>query len=200
MIFLRYESFRQYLKFYPITVTILGLNFIVYLITVFLSLYYSYGLVLYLLGSLSYSAEGFEIWRIFTSMFLHGGFDHFLFNAFSLFLFGPPLERMLGKVKYIIIYLASGVFGNIISIAVYGSKVNSVGASGAIYGLLGAYLFMVLYLGHRIDPQSRTTIIVILTIGIIYSFISPGINISAHLGGLFAGFIIFSLMIRRKSQ
>ncbi|NDI36416.1 rhomboid family intramembrane serine protease [Chengkuizengella sediminis] len=198
MIFLRFESFREYLKLYPVTAALLGLNLIMFIVTFILSLFYGEIVSLYLLGALIYPSEISDLWRIISSMFLHGGFEHFLFNGFSLFLFGPALERLLGKLKYSVLYFCSGIVGNIISIAVYGSEVFSVGASGAIYGLLGAYLFIVIYLKHRIDPQSRTTVIVILSMGMIYSFINENVNIYAHIGGLAAGFVTFSLMIRKN--
>ncbi|NBI28406.1 rhomboid family intramembrane serine protease [Chengkuizengella marina] len=198
MIFLRFESFREYLKFYPVTAALLGLNVMMFIITFILSFFYGEVVSLFLLGALIYPSEISDLWRIISSMFLHGGFEHLLFNGFSLFLFGPALERLLGKLKYSVVYFCSGIVGNVISIAVYGTELFSVGASGAIYGLLGAYLFIVVYLKHRIDPQSRTTVIVILSVGMIYSLFNENVNIYAHLGGLAAGFVIFSLLIRKN--
>ena len=76
--------------------------------------------------------------RIITSIFLHGGLLHLVFNMYSLYIIGPQLESFFGKVKYIIIYLISGICGNLLSMLFLSDTHVSVGASGAIFGLLGA--------------------------------------------------------------
>ena len=77
-----------------------------------------------------------EWWRIITSMFLHGGFMHVLFNMFSLFLFGPELEKIAGKTRFLAIYLLAGIGGGLATLLTQNMMYASVGASGAIFGIL----------------------------------------------------------------
>lgn len=191
MIFLRYESFREYIRLYPIISFILGINIAITLI----GSLFGIGNRLIFLGGISNSQFLMnEWWRYVTSIFIHGGFGHLLFNCFSLFLFGPYLERLLGRIKFIVLYLASGIAGNILTVLLMTRLTISVGASGAIYGLFGAYLFMVLYRKRYIDAQSSKMVIIILAIGVVYSLIVPEINFLAHLGGFIGGFIIYPLL------
>jgi rhomboid protease GluP len=82
-----------------------------------------------------------EYYRIFTGMFLHANIIHLAFNMYALYVIGRQLESFLGKIKYIFIYLGSGVFGSLMSLALNGGVVIGVGASGAIFGLL-VHLFV----------------------------------------------------------
>lgn len=191
MIFVRYESFGQYIRLYKVTSIILLINMLLFAISLFAKF------ELFELTALKHWAPyHLELWRYVTSVFLHNGFDHFLFNSFAIFVFAPPLEYMLGKGRYTLLYLGSGIFANLISMIIYSnSNVVSVGASGAIYGLYGAYLFLVLFRRQSLDPQSRKTVLLFLGLGAIYTFLYPEINWAAHLGGLLGGMIIFSRIV-----
>ncbi|WP_308638745.1 rhomboid family intramembrane serine protease [Paenibacillus silvisoli] len=188
MIFLRYESFRSYLRLYPVTAAIIAINLIVYILDHFVydgalldkGLFYSYKQENY------FSLE--EPWRYVTSQFLHLDLSHLFFNMFAILVFAPPLERMLGHVKYLVFYLLCGIVGNLFS-AIADSATAGAGASGAIYGVYGAFLYLAL-MKRSMDPDSRKTVYTILIFGILYSFFVPGIGIWAHIGGLFAGFVL----------
>jgi rhomboid protease GluP len=137
-----------------------------------------------------------ELWRYILSMFLHSGFDHFLFNCFAIFVFAPPLEHLLGRGRFTLLYFGAGLFGNLISMMIYsGSYILSVGASGAIYGIYGAYLFLILFRRKALDPSSRKTVQIFVIMGVVYSFLAPYVNWAAHLGGLAGGFLIFSRIV-----
>jgi len=189
MIFLRYESFRGYLRMYPVTSVLLGLILLVHLVDLILP-----GSPLLDRGFFyqdprvdPYGLE--QPWRYVTAIFLHAGWEHLLFNCFSILVFAPPLERLLGRARYLLFYLLAGVLGNVFSAFVHASEGNaSVGASGAIYGIFGAYLYLALFRKHAMDEASRKTVYSILIFGLIYSLISPRINIWAHIGGGIAGF------------
>jgi len=196
MIFLRYESFRSYIRLYPVTTVILALNLIVFLSDRFLfdgqltlrGLFYQipvedpYGL--------------HEPWRYLTSIVLHGGWDHLLFNCFSTLVFAPPLERLIGHGRYLLFYVAAGISGNILSAIVHiGEFHASVGASGAIYGVFGAFLYMAMFQKHTLDEGSRKTVYSILAFGLIYSLLLPGIDIWAHVGGALGGFAMMRGMV-----
>jgi rhomboid protease GluP len=196
MIFLRYESLKQYWRLYPVTSIILLLQIIMFAI-VELNGSSRDPQTLLRFGAM-FALPGLEpeYWRYFSSIFLHIGFDHLLFNSFALFVFAPPLEMLLGKIKYILFYLGSGFSGNVLSHLLHDDVYYSAGASGAIYGIFAAFLFIGLFRKHLLDEQSRKTINVMLGIGLIYSIIFPQINLYGHLGGLLGGFLIFWLMAK----
>lgn len=197
MIFLRYESFRSYIRLYPVTAFLIGLNILVFVcdwllldkqLTVW-GVFFQYPLDPYGLQ---------EPWRYLTSIVLHGGWDHLLFNSFSLYVFAPPLERLLGRSKYTILYVLAGLGGNVLSALIYAGKVHaSLGASGAIYGIFGAFLFLAAFRQHTLDANSRKTIFIILIIGVAYSLVMPGINIWAHIGGALTGLGMMALWVTR---
>ena len=133
-------------------------------------------------------SEG-EWWRLVTPMFLHAGLMHLLFNMFSLFIFGPELERVAGKARFLTIYLLSGIFANIASFFLGGPEFAHVGASGAIFGIFGAFGALVYYTKNAF-PQLRQIMLPIIVISVIMTFLQPGINVIGHIAGLIVGFII----------
>ncbi|MGZ9582952.1 rhomboid family intramembrane serine protease [Paenibacillus marinisediminis] len=194
MIFIRYENWRTYIKQYPVTTALLIINIAMFIVlslnggSTNMRTLMEFGAV----GKFDYFAN--QSWRLFTAMFLHIGFEHLLFNMFALFVFAPPLERALGHFRYAVLYLLSGVLGNAAALWLSDWGTISAGASGAIFGVYGAYLFIGIFQRRALDEASRKTIYVILAIGVIQSFIMTNVSWSAHLGGLAAGFIIMGLM------
>lgn len=185
-IFTRRESFSQYIRLYPVVAILLAANIIVYLLTMlpFIGdeLYFSG------MGINAYIAEG-EWWRFFTPMFLHGGIMHILFNMFCLFVFGPELEKLTGKTRFITLYLLSGIFGNVAVYFLMDLDYAHVGASGAIFGIFGAFGALVYYTKSAL-PELRQIIIPIIVISLIMTFLQPNINITAHIVGIIVGFLI----------
>ncbi|MBS4026158.1 MAG: rhomboid family intramembrane serine protease [Clostridia bacterium] len=184
MLFVRRESFQQFISYYPVVTGIAAVNTLLFFISFIPSLYhlvYGFGV-----GSNILVGQG-ELWRLLTPVFLHGNFSHFLFNTFSLVILAPALERMLGIKKFLSFYLLAGIAGNVGTFLVAGANYTHLGASGAIYGLLGLYLYLSLYRQDLIDPQSAQLVKVMLVVGVIYSFIMPNINFYAHLFGFLAG-------------
>lgn len=184
--FSRTENFSQYIRLYPVVTMLLALNIIIALAVYIPGL----GDQIYFggMGINFLIAEG-EWWRLFTPMFLHAGMSHLLFNMFSLFVFGPELEKIAGKARFLTVYLLAGVFGNIATYFLQPLDYNSVGASGAIYGIFGAFGALVYYTKH-ILPQLRQIILPIIAIGVVMTFIQPNINWIAHIAGLIVGFLI----------
>ncbi|MDW7674149.1 MAG: rhomboid family intramembrane serine protease [Bacillota bacterium] len=196
--FYRHENFKQFTNFYPIISSIIAINAVLFILSLFPSIYQP----IYLLGigSNQLVASG-EIWRLVTSIFLHGNFTHFLFNNFSLFIFGPALEKMLGFRNFLILFLGAGVIGNIGTFFAGGIDYGRhLGASGAIYGLLGIYLYMILYRKELIDPDSSRIIKYMLIIGLVYSVITPNINLWAHLFGLLGGLAAGYLFLKSSTR
>ncbi|NLK98999.1 MAG: rhomboid family intramembrane serine protease [Epulopiscium sp.] len=126
-----------------------------------------------------------QYWRLVTSMFLHIGLSHLLYNSFALYLFGTRIERYYGKIKYLLIYFISGTIGSIASI--FFSNTVSAGASGAIYGLLGALLYLAYKTRKEIDGLNTYTILVMALIGIGLGWIMPSIDNAAHVAGFLSG-------------
>ena len=130
-----------------------------------------------------------DYYRLFTSAFLHGGLLHLLCNMYSLYLIGKELETVLGKIKFLIVYFISIITSSLLSGVINGSSVMSVGASGAIFGLLGALLYFGyhyrLYLGNAILYQ----IVPVIALNLFIGFSTPGIDNWAHLGGLAGGYL-----------
>ncbi|MDT9027579.1 rhomboid family intramembrane serine protease [Rossellomorea yichunensis] len=186
--FVRTESFSQFLRFYPIISVIVIIHIALYVVSA-LPIFPQLWVYEQLAGVNLFIKEG-EWWRLVTPIFVHLGFAHLLFNSFSLVLFGPPLEKLLGKAKFIGLYLASGVFANIITYVIKPLTYSHVGASGAIFGLFGFYIAMILLKNHFITRESRQIIIPIVVIGVIMTFMQSGINITAHIFGLIGGFVI----------
>jgi len=139
-----------------------------------------------------YTTDG-EWWRLFTSLFIHFGVVHLLFNMWALAIFGPLVERLFGSLNYLCIYLFSGVTGSLASLS-WHPEVNAAGASGAILGILGALLAAQLRGGEsfpsNIVRPLRNTTLVFLGWTMYAGFTSKGIDNAAHLGGLTAGFLI----------
>ncbi|UHA72604.1 rhomboid family intramembrane serine protease [Paenibacillus sp. 481] len=194
MIFIRYESWRSYLKQFPITSMLIFVNVIMFIILT-LSGGSTNPETLLDFGAV-YKNEAYiaDLWRTGTAMFLHIGFEHLLFNMFALFVFAPPLERLLGSFPYALLYLLSGLLGNAAALKLSAWETLMAGASGAIYGIYGAYLFIAIFQRKMLDASSRKTIYIILGLGIVQSFVLSGISWSAHLGGLGAGFVLYAVL------
>ena len=131
-----------------------------------------------------------EYYRIITGMFLHANVVHLAFNMYALYILGKQLESFLGKFKYIIVYLGSGIFGSLLSLAINSGIVVGVGASGAIFGLIGSILcfgyYYRIYLGQVIRSQIMPLLVFNLAIG----FMISSIDVFAHIGGLVGGYLI----------
>ncbi|GAB2700217.1 rhomboid family intramembrane serine protease [Paenibacillus thermoaerophilus] len=197
MIFLRVEKFRDYVRYYPVTIALIAVVLAAFAVTG-LAGGMSDGRVLLDFGGVS-ALPGYseQYWRLVTAMFLHSGFEHVLFNAFALYVFAPPLERLFGHARYALFVVLCGVTGNLVSLT-FEKPVLAVGISGAVYGLYGAYLYIILFRRGMLDAGSRKTIGVLLIIGLIYSVIVPSTSLWGHLGGLLAGFLLLAPCMQHR--
>ncbi|ARD48018.1 rhomboid family intramembrane serine protease [Sporosarcina sp. P37] len=184
--FIRTENFSQYVRAYPVVTFLLALNIGIFIYTLIPGI--GDRLFLFGLGDNFLIANG-EYWRLVTPMFLHGGFMHLLFNMFSLFVFGPELEKIAGKARFITIYMLAGLFGDIATYFLQPPAYAHVGASGAIFGVFGAFGALVYYTKHAF-PQLRQVILPIIVISIVMTFVGTNINVTAHIAGLITGFLI----------
>jgi membrane associated rhomboid family serine protease len=135
-------------------------------------------------------AEG-EWWRLFTSAFLHGNVMHILFNMWALYAFGPDLERREGSAAFAALYLSSAVAGGAAYYFLASGQGLAVGASGAIFGLFGAWLAAAFRSRHTSAGRaSLNQLLILLGINAALPLLVPSIAWQAHLGGLVAGFLV----------
>ncbi len=161
------------------------------------TLYYGSGSI-----SLAYVEKG-QWYRLITSVFLHGSLDHYFSNMLLLYFMGDMLERRVGWARYLFVYLASGVVGNLVSCLheyITDSYYISFGASGAVFGIIGMLFYMVLQRKENIRI-SVPSMIFMVGYCVYSSFVGEHINVAAHLGGLLGGMLfMFVLGLRRKSH
>ena len=130
-----------------------------------------------------------EYYRLFTCIFLHIGIMHLLCNMYSLYIIGREVENLFGKIKYIIIFILSGIFGSIMSLAFTHNTISAV-ASGAIFGLLGALLYFGMHYRTYLGEAIKRSIIPIIVVNLIIGFFAEGIDLAAHIGGLVGGVLV----------
>ncbi|OIO80255.1 hypothetical protein AUJ84_04400 [Candidatus Pacearchaeota archaeon CG1_02_32_132] len=174
-------------KFYAFK--LIGIIALVYLLQLFIHGFTD----LFLLNSNSWT----EIWRFVTSIFLHGSIAHLFYNGFALLLFGSILERLIGGKKFLIVFFVSGVLANLISVNFYSS---SLGASGAIFGVIGALIVVrpLLIVWAFGLPMPMFVAGIVWAVGdVIGLFIPSGIANIAHLFGMAFG-LIMGLLFRKK--
>jgi membrane associated rhomboid family serine protease len=148
-------------------------------------------------------AQG-EYWRLFTALFLHGGFAHLLFNIFALYVLGPPLERSIGTTRFAACYLISGLASSagVVVLTVIGlvQVAQLVGASGCIMGIVGAWAgFLV---RHRHAPHAKqrlANVAMIIAIQTAFDLSTPQVSMAAHLCGLIAGFFLGLILAPRAA-
>ena len=148
-----------------------------------------------------YVTEGHEYYRIFTCLFLHFGIAHLLNNMVMLGALGWNLELEIGKIRYIIIYFGSGIIGNIISLCydlTLQQPAVSAGASGAIFGLMGALLYVVIANSGRLGRLSGRGMLVMVALSLYFGLTSSGVDNLAHIGGLVSGFLLAVVLYRRR--
>ena len=187
-----------------VTYILLAINIIVWLLMSFTGLIMRWNQSLQLLyfgAKVNELVAQGEYWRLFTAMFLHIGILHLFFNSYALYLYGPIVERLFGKIKFIILYIVSGLIGSLLSYLF--SPNPSAGASGAIFGLMGSLLYFRREERGLFQRIFGPGLMMIIFINLVYGFIQPGIDNWGHIGGLLGGFITangLGLYRRRNKQ
>jgi rhomboid protease GluP len=180
-------SFLQRIRRFPATFGLIAVTVLVFIAQLLSKALVGSDIVLYYGAKINESLAAGEAWRLVTPVFLHAGLLHIGVNMYSLWALGPAVERFFGRARFLVVYLLSGISGVLLSLAM--SPNPSVGASGAIFGLLGA-LAAFLYL-HRATfgqlgaMQLRQLVFVaLINLGM---GLTPGIDNWGHVGGLVAG-------------
>ena len=157
--------------------------------------------ILYLFGANfppAIKANIINIYRLITCAFLHGSIIHLLCNMYALFVIGTQVETFLGKTKFLIIYIVSAITGSLMTF-VFGSYL-SIGASGAIFGLMGSLLYFGYHYRLYIGSAIKNQIIPIIILNLAFGFMLPGIDNFSHIGGLVGGYLsTMALGVNEKS-
>lgn len=181
------SQLRYYLSQVKLTYVFIGVNFVIFLLINFFGRFNESGDI-ELFGVLYRGAvlRG-DVWRLLWTVFLHADLVHFLFNTYALYKIGIYVENYFGQQKFLLVYVLTGLAASLASIL--NADMYSVGASGAIFGLLG------LLLGNNLRknvyamdlPIDTTQLIIIVGINLFLGFTIPQIDNAAHIGGLIAG-------------
>jgi membrane associated rhomboid family serine protease len=136
-----------------------------------------------------------EPWRMITAGFVHSpdSFWHILLNIYSIYIFGRVIEPMLGPVRFLVLYLVSIFGGSAMVLWLSEPVVPVVGASGAFFGLMGAYLIMLRAIG-----DNSGLLVGLIAVNLAFGFLVPGISWQGHLGGLLAGMAVTAVYARTR--
>lgn len=189
---------KRFLITAPVSIFLVAVNVIVFLICTFT-------------GDLLYNKGAFGvrellqggIYRLFTSMFLHGSVQHLFSNMIVLYYVGEMVEREMGSFPYAVLYLLSGLAGNVFSAGyelMTGNFGSSVGASGAVFGVEGALLLLVMLHRGRLSTMTAGRVAFAIAFSLYCGFTSIGVNNAAHVGGVLMGFFAAAIFAAAKSR
>jgi len=170
-----------------VTFTLLAINVAVFLLQ--LSVGIDESAMQWGMWPVGIAAHG-DYWTLMSSAFMHGSFLHIAFNMYVLWIMGPTLERILGHSRFIALYLLAAFGGGVASYVFSDFRSVSVGASGAIFGLMGAFVVA----GRRLR-YDITQVLVLLGINLVFGFLQPGIDWRAHIGGLVVGALVAAIFV-----
>lgn len=192
-----YESvFKK--KSLNVTYILMALNLIVFLVGNFGLLTGKFDLFSAFALNRTYVQSG-QIYRLITSSFSHESIFHFLMNMYALYIIGTQVETYMGKGRYLAVYLFSAITGSLLSCIVNAGW--SLGASDAIFGLMGALLYFGYHYRLYLDNALKTQIIPLIILNLVLGFMIPNIDNAAHIGGLIGGlFISMALGVKNKSN
>lgn len=186
-----YEKIKRFLKYQPITSSILLINFVMTIILFIDGNFSINTLVKY--GGLNplLITQFHEYYRLVTVMFLHGSIIHFLVNSLAIYFLAGQMELILGTKKYILLYFVSGIGSSLLVVLLGAPDVVSVGASGALFGIMGGMLLLTFTRTKWFNKQSIRSIRQMVLINLAITFLVPNISIYGHLGGLITGLVLF---------
>lgn len=195
---------NMYWKKAPCTIALVAANVLVFLFLSFRGMTENAGFMLehgaMFVPDIIYAGKYYEL---FTCMFLHFGFEHLMNNMLALMLLGYQLEYEVGKVKFLLIYFLSGLAGNLLSLVIEMRTAEyavSAGASGAIFGIVGALFYIAVRNHGRIGSVSERGLLFMVILTLYFGFTSTGVNNLAHIGGVLAGFVLAIILYHPKRR
>lgn len=186
-----------------VTYILIGLNILIFLLMYLIGNGSEDIYTLYSFGALTKESVvlGGQYIRIITAAFLHIGIIHLAFNMYALNILGKQIESFFGKYKYLLIYFFSAIVGSLMSLIFMPDSSISAGASGAIFGLLGAMLYFGFYFRSYFGNSVIKQIMIIILLNLLIGFSMPSIGNAAHIGGLLGGLVISSAVgIKHKTS
>lgn len=182
----------------PVTVALILINVLVFIaVELTGTLQNAWHVLDYGAAYTPYIVQNGEVYRLFTSMFLHFGIEHLVNNMLVLFVLGSRLEQVIGKLRFLFIYLAGGIAGNIFSLILELRNQDfsvSAGASGAVFAVMGAMIYVVIRNKGWLGDLSMRQILVMAAFSLYFGFTSSGVDNAAHIGGMIAGFVLAVLI------
>ncbi|WP_252313175.1 rhomboid family intramembrane serine protease [Sinobaca sp. H24] len=190
--FIRNESFYSFRKNYPIVFSLVIIHIVLFAwinLTSLTNGLIPFGDTIFQLGvGFNAAIAAGELWRLITPVFLHQGLTHVILNSFALVLFAPPLEKMIGRSRFIIVYVLMGLLANVATFFLGGLYYSHLGASGAVFGVFGIYMYLIWKRKDLIDAASAQLILILTLFSVVMTFLSPNINVYAHILGFFPAF------------
>lgn len=187
----------------PVTLALILINIIVFTALSFMgSTEDAYFMVEHGALSLNKIMANFEFYRIFSSVFMHFGMEHLAANMLALWVFGERVEKAVGKIRFLILYIISGIVGNLVSLFISymsGSSAVSAGASGAVFGIIGALFAIVIVNRGKYGDLTGGRAIFLVLYSVFSGFSGEGIDNAAHIGGLVTGLLLGFVLYRQDT-
>lgn len=198
------EELKKELSKEPVTAVLLLLNIIIFLVTDFTG---GTDNTIHMLECGAayppFILENGEYYRLFTCMFLHFGIEHLANNMLVLFVLGQRLEPVVGKIRFLLIYFLGGIGGNLISLVFDikgGNYAVSAGASGAVFAVMGAMIWVVIRNRGRLQDISTRQMLVMAAFSLYFGFASSGVDNAAHVGGMICGILLAVVLYHPRSS
>ena len=198
------EELKKELSKEPVTAVLLLLNIIIFLVTDFTG---GTDNTIHMLECGAayppFILENGEYYRLFTCMFLHFGIEHLANNMLVLFVLGQRLEPVVGKIRFLLIYFLGGIGGNLISLVFDikgGNYAVSAGASGAVFAVMGAMIWVVIRNRGRLQDISTRQMLVMAAFSLYFDFASSGVDNAAHVGGMICGILLAVVLYHPRSS
>ena len=198
------EELKKELSKEPVTAVPLLLNIIIFLVTDFTG---GTDNTIHMLECGAayppFILENGEYYRLFTCMFLHFGIEHLANNMLVLFVLGQRLEPVVGKIRFLLIYFLGGIGGNLISLVFDikgGNYAVSAGASGAVFAVMGAMIWVVIRNRGRLQDISTRQMLVMAAFSLYFGFASSGVDNAAHVGGMICGILLAVVLYHPRSS
>lgn len=188
----------------PVNITLIAINIIIYMVVYYTRFLGDSDKVIKE-GALSWLdvTKHHQYYRLITAMFLHANLEHIFNNMLVLLFVGVNVEKLTGKFKYLFIYFGAGIIAGISSIGYNmwkGDMGYGIGASGAIFGVVGAMLFILIVNKGKIEEMSIGQLIIFALLSLYGGFVNAGVDNTAHIGGFIGGFLLASFLYRKPKK